>query len=98
MDSLKGLPSLGSELCRCLVAAGISSPSDLRRLGSIEAAIRISRFRPAGSSCRIALCALEGAIRGMRWHAIAKAARDELWEEYERRSGGHGDHVTWSPP
>jgi hypothetical protein len=33
------------------------------------------------------LSALEGALRGVRWHAVLKEERDALWEEYQRRAG-----------
>jgi len=34
------------------------------------------------------LAALEGAVRGVRWHAIPKVERERLWEEYWSRSRG----------
>lgn len=87
MERLTSLPNIGTELARCLVAAGIASPADLRAVGSVEAALRITPYRPSESSCRSALCALEGAIRGIRWHGIPRAERDALWEAYRRRKG-----------
>jgi DNA transformation protein len=81
--SLTDLPNIGKELARCLQAAGITTPYELRRIGSVEAAIRISPRRPSGSSCRSALCALEGAIRGVRWHSIPRFERDELWRRLQ---------------
>jgi len=85
-ESLTSLPNIGREMARCLVAAGIQSPDALRDLGSIEAAIRVSPHKRSGPVCRSALCALEGAVRGVRWHSIPKYERDRLWEEYERRA------------
>jgi len=34
------------------------------------------------------LAALEGAVRGVRWHAIPKVERERLWEEYWSRNRG----------
>ena len=83
---LTDLPNIGPELARCLLEAGISSVAELESVGSIEAAIRISPYRPDASACRSALCALEGALRGVRWHSIPKIERDELWKQYQLRS------------
>ena len=88
MDQLIDLPNIGRELARCLVAAKITSLDHLKRLGSIQAAVRISPYRPTNSACRNALFALEGALRGIRWHDIPKADREVLWAEYKVRSGG----------
>jgi len=83
---LRDLPNIGQEMGRCLLAAGIDSPAELRRIGSVEAAVRVSPYKRSGPVCRSALCALEGAIRGVRWHSIPKQDRDALWQEYEGRS------------
>lgn len=85
-QSLTDLPNIGEELSRWLREAGIRTPADLRRIGSVEAALRVAPFRPSESSCRSALCALEGAIRGVRWHSIPKAERDELWKTFLTRT------------
>ena len=82
---LTDLPNIGEEMARCLLAAGIDSPAELGRIGSVEAARRVSPHRTSGPACRSALCALEGAIRGVRWHSIPREERDALWREYERR-------------
>ena len=83
---LSDLPNIGPELAKCLIKADIDSPEKLHQLGSVEAAARISPFRPSQSSCRSALCALEGAIRGIRWHTIPKEDRDKLGENYLLRT------------
>jgi len=80
--ALEKLPNIGREMARCLREAGIGSAAELRRIGSIEAAVRVSPYRRSGPACRSALCALEGAIRGVRWHSIAPAERDILWKKY----------------
>ena len=83
--ALEALPNIGETLARALIAAGICSPDALRAVGSVEATLRLALHRPPGSACRSALCALEGAIRGVRWHAIPKEERDALWERYSVR-------------
>jgi len=85
-ELLTALPNIGTELARCLVAAGIESPEQLRQLVGIEAALRIAPHRPSGSSCRSVLFALAGAIRGIRWHDIPKPDRDALRAAFEARA------------
>lgn len=75
----------GREVARLLAAAGIRSPQELKRLGAVAAATRIRSLRPDDPPCRSMLDGLEGAIRGVRWHAIPKAERESLWQEYEAR-------------
>lgn len=79
------LPNVGQKVARLLAAAGIRTPGELRRLGAVGAALRIRDLRPGDPPCRSMLAGLEGAIRGMRWHAIPAAERARLWKKYERR-------------
>ncbi len=79
---LADLPNIGAKMAGRLNEAGIRTPAELRKVGSVVAAARVSPFRDCGPTCRSALCALEGAIRGVRWHAIPKTERDDLWKRY----------------
>ena len=82
-DKLTDLPNIGPEAARWLIAAGICTPAELRRRGAVAAAAAIHRLRPDDPPCRSMLAGLEGAVRGIRWHAIPKAERDDLWREYQ---------------
>lgn len=82
-DKLTDLPNIGPEAARWLVAAGIRTPAELSRRGAVAAAAAIRRLRPDDPPCRSMLAGLEGAVRGIRWHAIPKAERDDLWREYQ---------------
>ena len=85
MAELTDLPNLGKVGTGQLRRAGIASPEALYRLGSVEAALRLSE---AGIDvCSSKLSALEGAIRGIRWHAIPADERAALREEFEARRG-----------
>ena len=84
-DPLQALPNVGAEAAKWLRAAGIETPEQLAEVGSVEAALRVKAVRPGRSPCRSMLCALEGAIRGVRWHSIPKPERDALWAEFESR-------------
>lgn len=89
MATLRDLPNIGPTLARRLDAAGISDPEALARLGAVEAVMRVRTSGEADAPCRSMLCAIEGAIRGIRWHGIPKGERDDLWRRYqERRSEG----------
>ncbi len=83
MPSLIDLPNLGKVVVAQLEAAGIRSPAELKRAGSIGAGLRLASS--GVSVCASKLCALEGAIRGIRWHAIPAAERDALVELFESR-------------
>ena len=82
-ERLTDLPNVGPEAARWLVAAGIRTPAELRRRGAVAAAAAIRRLRPDDPPCRSMLAGLEGAVRGIRWHAIPQAERDDLWRKYQ---------------
>ena len=88
-DPLLLLPNIGPEVASRLREVGIVTPEMLRDLGSIEAALRLRAARPWDPPCPSMLSGLEGAIRGVRWHAIPKDERDRLWEEYQAAALGH---------
>lgn len=85
-SKLTSMPNIGRKVGRLLAAAGIRSPQELKQLGAVTAAVRIRSIRPGDPPCRSMLAGLEGAIRGVRWHAIAKVEREALWKEYEART------------
>ena len=76
MDDLTELPNIGPVLARRLADVGISSRDDLAAMGSVEAVLRIGHTD--ASACYNMLYAIEGAIRGVRWHAISKEDRARL--------------------
>lgn len=73
---LQELPNIGSKLAERLEAVGIETPDKLVALGSVEAVIRINDSLNEG--CYNCLYALEGAVRGIRWHAISAEDRSTL--------------------
>ena len=82
-EKLTDLPNVGAEAARWLIAAGICTPAELRRRGAVAAAAAICRLRPDDPPCRRMLAGLEGAVRGIRGHAIPQAERDDLWRRYQ---------------
>lgn len=82
---LTDLPNIGKETARLLGAVGIETVDQLFEIGSVGAAARIASFRPSDPPCRMMLAGLEGAIRGLRGHALPKDERETLWREYRSR-------------
>ncbi len=76
MSELTKLPNIGSELAKRLDLAGIKTVEKLIELGTENAFIRLRTVFP--DACHNQLYALEGAIQGIRWHAISKERKQEL--------------------
>lgn len=83
MEKLSDLPNIGKELEKQLQRAGIETVEQLRAVGSREAWLRIKAFDP--SACYNRLCALEGALRNVRWHGLPDGVKAEL-KEFCRQS------------
>ncbi len=89
-DELTSLPNIGVVVVERLRAAGVTTPEQLKTLGSVEAAFRLRALAktPEDAPCASMLSGLEGAIRGVRWHAIPKHEREALWRCYQARCEG----------
>jgi DNA transformation protein len=83
---LTGIPNIGGVLAEKLAGAGITSYDDLASLGSVEAVLRIRAGVDPGA-CYNMLYAIEGAIRGVRWHTIPKKERNQLKREFDHAAG-----------
>lgn len=91
MGDLVGVVNLGKALIAELAAAAITERSELERLGSLKVARRIAVH--GGSVCANKLYALEGAIRGVRWHAIPSSERAALWRVFQETVPPSGELV-----
>jgi DNA transformation protein len=81
MDDLRQNGNIGAKLEKELLASGMSDLGELVKMGSLVAAQRLAA---CGSPvCRSKLCALEGAIRGVRWHHIPADERAALWLAFQ---------------
>jgi len=78
MKRLNELPNIGKILERKLIEADIKTPQELRELGAEQTLLRLSIEDK--TRCYNMLCALEGAIQGIRWHALPQARKEELKE------------------
>jgi len=73
---LSKLPNIGKTLAEKLNQAGIDSAEELRSLGSEKAFIHLKTIDC--NACYNMICALEGAIQGIRWHKLDKERKKEL--------------------
>jgi DNA transformation protein and related proteins len=76
MDDLKTLPNLGKDTIGKLKEVGIMSIADLKEVGSEQAFLRLQALDPG--ACLSLLCALEGAVVGIRWHNLSPLRKEEL--------------------
>lgn len=81
MGALSKLPNIGEKLEEKLNRVEIITEKDLKEIGSKEAFLRVRAID--SSACINLLCALEGAIEGIRWHHLSKQTKEELNDFYE---------------
>lgn len=85
MSDLTTLPNIGPVLADKLNLIGVSTFDELVATGCVDAVIRIGVTDE--SACYNMLYALEGAIRGVRWHALPKGDREKIKAEYNLAVG-----------
>lgn len=85
MNSLSSLPNIGKDTEAQLIAAGITTPGELRAVGAKEAWLRLLARDP--SACLSRLCGLEGAVRGIRWHSLDAETKADLKTFVDRAKG-----------
>ena len=76
MSNMTDMANIGAKLEAQLAEVGIRTPEELKAVGSREAWLRIKAMDP--SACLMRLSALEGAIRGIRWHNLDENVKAEL--------------------
>ncbi len=80
MSKLSDLPNIGKKLEEQLNEVGIETIEQLKEVGSKQAWLNIRAID--SSACINRLCALEGAIRGIRWHSLSDEVKRDLKEFY----------------
>ena len=81
MSDLKNLPNISDKVADELHRVGINSSEHLFKLGSVKAFCQITRNHPlTGYNL---LYALEGAIRGVRWHSLDREHLNRIRKEYD---------------
>ncbi|BBB89908.1 MAG TPA: TfoX/Sxy family protein [Methylomusa anaerophila] len=76
MTKLTDLPNIGTTMAGRLASAGIADAETLRQIGSREAFRKLRAVDPG--ACLSALSALEGAVRGIRWHNLPPEVKKDL--------------------
>jgi DNA transformation protein len=82
MNNLSQMPNIGEILEKKLIKVEVNSPAELKELGSRAAFLRIRNIDD--SACYNMLCALEGAIQGVRWHGLPPEVKKDLKEYYNK--------------
>ncbi|BAH07266.1 TfoX/Sxy family protein [Clostridium kluyveri] len=80
MGELCKLHNIGNKLETQLNEVGIETVEQLKRIGSKQAWLDIKAID--NSACINRLCAIEGAIQGIRWHSLSNEIKSELREFY----------------
>lgn len=86
MSRLEELPNLGTVMVQKLKEAGIETPEQLRAMGARQAWRQIRALADPGI-CLSALQALEGAVRGVRWHDLPPEVKQDLKAFYRAETG-----------
>lgn len=76
LANLSKMPNIGLILEEKLIGVGINTPEELIVTGSKDAFIRIKAVD--NTACYNMLCALEGAIQGIRWHNLTVEIKTDL--------------------
>jgi hypothetical protein len=79
-DPLASMKNLGPISAARLRAVGIDSPEELRRLGAVEAYLRLKRAHPFEISL-VFLYALHGAVTDTDWRQLSESTRARLRRE-----------------
>lgn len=74
------MPNLGRVLTQKLKLVGINTPDILIEMGAENAFLRLKTVE--NDACFSMLCALEGAIKDIRWHYIDSHRKSELRDFY----------------
>ena len=93
---LAALANLGPESARAVVAAGITSVEELRRLGSVVAYAKVKKHQPAVTLNL--LWALEGALSSLPWQTDAREHRTSLLLALEQHENGNDAPCREEPP
>jgi DNA transformation protein len=85
VEDLSKLPNIGEVLAEKLHSIGITNHDELASAGSIQIVLKIGGSDL--SACYNMLYAIEGAIKGVRWHGLPKEDRRKLKEAFDAARG-----------
>ncbi|BBE19233.1 hypothetical protein AQPE_3409 [Aquipluma nitroreducens] len=78
IENLTQMKNIGKVVAEKLIEVGITSPEELKALGSEQAFVRLQTIDE--TACLSMLQALEGAVQGIRWHNLPQERKEELKE------------------
>lgn len=81
MNTLHDMINISKVIEGKLIEVGIETPQSLEELGSKGAFRRLKHNDP--TVCVNMLCALEGALRGIRWHNLPDEVKQDLRDFYK---------------
>lgn len=87
MGELSKLPNIGSNIEEKLKQVGITSYKQLKEVGSKEAWLKMRKIDEG--ACINSLCALEGAIQGVRWHSLSEDIKRDLKDFYKQMTSSN---------
>lgn len=76
MEKLTDLPNIGPHLAKYLEQVGVKTPEELRKSNVESLFIQIRAIDPSACICK--LMAIDGAIKGIRWHNLTPERKEEL--------------------
>ena len=82
MSKLSDLPNVGKVLEQNLIKVGISTPEQLKKVGTKEAFLRIRMIDP--TACIHMLYGIQGAVEGIKDVYLSETTKQEL-KEFHRR-------------
>lgn len=80
MSELIKMPNIGKKVEEQLLQIGIETQEQLKQIGSKQAWLNIKAID--SSACYNRLCALEGAIEGVKWHYLSDDVKKNLKDFY----------------
>ena len=78
-SELSTLKNIGAASVNILQAVGINTPNDLKKIGPVEAYLRIKRREIQVS--KVMLYALQGALLNVHWNDLEPHLKQQLLEE-----------------
>ncbi len=81
MGELAKLPNISTIIEAKLIDAGVKTVDQLKELGSKEAFRKIKVRDP--KACVNMLCAIEGAVQGIRWFNLPEEKKKDLADFYD---------------
>lgn len=80
MSKLHDLPNISTVIEAELIHAGVTTPEMLLKDGSKKAFVKIRNND--STACLNMLCALEGAVEGIRWYNLPAQTKEDLKKFY----------------